>query len=116
MGRLTRDRTAEPLSRDQIIRCERGQGNIHFPCHQLTTSRIGNLTRLIHTFALRDDHTLRVYTTIRITTGNTVSYERVTNNLYVKLLLNVSRVFAKGKFLGRFPRTGNFVEIVKFPG
>ena len=24
---------------------------------QLTTCRIGNLTRLIHTFAIRDDHT-----------------------------------------------------------
>ena len=30
---------------------ERGQGNIIFPV-QLTTSRIGNLTRLIHTFAV----------------------------------------------------------------
>ena len=24
--------TAEPLSRDQILRRERGQGNINFPC------------------------------------------------------------------------------------
>ena len=32
MGRLTRDGTAEPVSRDQILRGERGQGNIHFPC------------------------------------------------------------------------------------
>ena len=32
MSRLTRDGTAEPVSRDQIIRCERGQGNTHFPC------------------------------------------------------------------------------------
>ena len=30
--RLTRDGTAEPVSRDQILRRERGQGNIHFPC------------------------------------------------------------------------------------
>ena len=29
--RLTRDGTAEPVSRDQILRHERGQGNIHFP-------------------------------------------------------------------------------------
>ena len=48
MSRLTRDRTAEPVSRDQILRHARGQGNIIFPV-QLTTSRIGNLTRLIHT-------------------------------------------------------------------
>ena len=32
MSRLTRDETAEPVSRDQIFRRERGQGNIHFPC------------------------------------------------------------------------------------
>ena len=29
---ITRDRTAEPVSRDQILRRERGQGNIQFPC------------------------------------------------------------------------------------
>ena len=48
MSRLTRDGTAEPVSRDQILRHARGQGNIIFPV-QLTTSTIGNLTRLIHT-------------------------------------------------------------------
>ena len=32
ISRLTRDRTAEPVSRDQILRHARGQGNIHFPC------------------------------------------------------------------------------------
>ena len=31
MSRLTRDGTAEPVSRDQILRHERGQGNIDFP-------------------------------------------------------------------------------------
>ena len=31
-SRLTRDGTAEPVSRDQILRHARGQGNIHFPC------------------------------------------------------------------------------------
>ena len=30
MSRLTRDGTAEPISRDQILRRERGQGNIYF--------------------------------------------------------------------------------------
>ena len=29
---LTRDGTAEPVSRDQILRHARGQGNIHFTC------------------------------------------------------------------------------------
>ena len=32
MSRLTLDETAEPVSRDQILRRERGQGNIIFPC------------------------------------------------------------------------------------
>ena len=32
MSRLIRDGTAEPVSRDQILRHERGQGNLHFSC------------------------------------------------------------------------------------
>ena len=32
MSRLTRDGTAEPVSRDQILRHAPGLGNIHFPC------------------------------------------------------------------------------------
>ena len=32
MSGLMRGGTAEPVSRDQILRHERGQGNIHFPC------------------------------------------------------------------------------------
>ena len=32
ISRLTRDGTAEPVSRDEILRRERGQGIIHFPC------------------------------------------------------------------------------------
>ena len=45
MSRLMRD------SRDQILRRERGQEILFFPV-QLTTSRIGNLNRLIHTLAV----------------------------------------------------------------
>ena len=32
MSRLTLDGKAEPVSRDQILRHERGKENIHFPC------------------------------------------------------------------------------------
>ena len=32
MSRLTLDETAEPVLQDQILRLERGQGNVHFPC------------------------------------------------------------------------------------
>ena len=48
MSGLTRDGTDEPVSRDQILRHERRRKIFIFPV-QLTTSRIGNLTPLIHT-------------------------------------------------------------------
>ena len=32
MSRLTRDATVELVSRNQILRRERGQGKNHFPC------------------------------------------------------------------------------------
>ena len=53
MSRLTRDGTAETVSRDQILRHELNadRGIFIFPV-QLTTSRIGNLTRFIHTLAI----------------------------------------------------------------
>ena len=50
MSRLTRDRTAEPVSRDQIFRRERGQGTIHVPCSADHEQEDGNLTRLILLF------------------------------------------------------------------
>ena len=53
MSRLTRGRTAEPISRDQILRRERDREILIFPV-QLTTSRIGNL--MIHNLAICDDH------------------------------------------------------------
>ena len=59
MSRLTRDGAAEPVSRDQILRHARGQGNIIFLV-QLTPSRIGNLTRLIHTLL----HVMTIHTYI----------------------------------------------------
>ena len=51
MSRLTQDGTAEPISRDQILRRKWEQGKFSFPL-QLTTSRIGNLTWLIPTLAI----------------------------------------------------------------
>ena len=49
MSRLTLEGTAEPVLRDQILRRERRQEKIFIFPVQLTTSRIGNLTRFIHT-------------------------------------------------------------------
>ena len=63
MSRLTRDGTAEPVSRDQILRHAQGQGNIIFPV-QLTTSRIGNYPVDPYS-AICDDHTY-IHTCIHI--------------------------------------------------
>ena len=57
MSRLTRDGTAEPVSRDQIPRRTYGDRRISIFPVQLTTSRIGNLTRLIHTHDICDNPT-----------------------------------------------------------
>ena len=48
MSRLTRDGTAERLSRDKFSGPNKDKDIFVFPL-QLTTSRIGNPTRLIHT-------------------------------------------------------------------
>ena len=61
MSRLTQDGMAEPISRDKIIRHARGDRGIFIFPVQLTTSRIGNLTRLIHTLLLYV-MTIRTYT------------------------------------------------------
>ena len=64
MSRLARDGTAETVSRDQILRRERAQGNIHFSV-QLTSNRIGNLTRLVLILAIR----VTIYTHIKGCSG-----------------------------------------------
>ena len=54
MSRLTRDGTAEPVSRDQIIRREQGQDReILIFLVQLFKSMNGHLTRLMHTLFYR---------------------------------------------------------------
>ena len=56
MSRLTQDGFAEPVSQDQILRRERGQGNVQFAC-SADHDQIGHLTRLILILAMCDDHT-----------------------------------------------------------
>ena len=51
LSRLTRDGTAEPVSRETKFLGAKADREIFFFSVQLTTS-IGNLTRLIHTFAI----------------------------------------------------------------
>ena len=51
VSKLTRDGTAETVSRDQIPRREREQRELFIFPVQLTTTRIGNHTRFILTLA-----------------------------------------------------------------
>ena len=60
MSRLTRDGTAEPVSRDQISGANADKEMSIFLV-QLTTSRIGDLTGLIHTLL----YVMAIHTTIR---------------------------------------------------
>ena len=60
MSRLTRDGTAELVSRDQCSGANADRKIIIFPI-QVTTSRIGNLTRLIHTLAIYVTITYIIY-------------------------------------------------------
>ena len=55
-NRLTRDGTAEPVSRDQFLRHKLGQGKIHFPCsadHEQDWSSYP----VDHSLAICDAHT-----------------------------------------------------------
>ena len=56
MSRLTRDGTVEPVSLDQVLRCERGQGNIHFPCSADHVQDRQPYPVNLYS-AIRDDHT-----------------------------------------------------------
>ena len=56
MSRLTRDETAEPVSRDQILMRERGEGNVHFPC-SADHERDWQPYPVDHFLTICDDHT-----------------------------------------------------------
>ena len=60
MGRLTRDGMAEPASRETKFSGTHGDRGIFIFPVQLTTSRIGDLTRLIHTLL----HVMTIHTYI----------------------------------------------------
>ena len=67
MSSLTRDGTAEPVSRDQILRHARGQGNIHFPC-SADHEQDWQLYPVDPYSAICDDHTY-IHTYIHTTNG-----------------------------------------------
>ena len=60
MSKLTRDGAAEPVSRDQILRRERGQKIIHFPCSAADHEQDWQpcpVVRAIHTNIVLHTHT-----------------------------------------------------------
>ena len=66
MSRLTRDGTAEPVSRDQILRHEqRGQGNIHFPC-PADHEQHGQPYPVDRYYNIMCDHTYIQYNTVHL--------------------------------------------------
>ena len=71
---IWQDGTAEPVSRDQILRHARGQGNIHFPCS--ADHIIGNLTRLIHTLL----YVMTIHTYIYMATNALNARNKNNNN------------------------------------
>ena len=60
MSRLTRDRTADPSRKTKFLGANGDREKIISPV-QLTTCRVGNLTGLILTVAICDDHTYIPY-------------------------------------------------------
>ena len=60
MSRLTRDGTAEPISRDQILRRERERGIFHFPCSAIIADHEQDWQPYpddFYPFVICDDHT-----------------------------------------------------------
>ena len=70
MSKLTRDGTAEPVSRDQILRRERGQRIIHFACSAADHEQDWQpcpVVRAIHTNTVPHTHTAVVVVVVVFT-------------------------------------------------
>ena len=63
MSRLTRNWTVKPVSRDEILRRERGQGNIIFPCSAIHEQDSIDFTHSAYLYLI---HTLLKVLTIHI--------------------------------------------------
>ena len=95
MSRLTRDGTAEPVSQDQILRRERGQGDINFPCsadHEQDWQPYPD----VHTLARCDDlayiHTVAFFgTELRVNRLVQESDTKATNNNQPSKVANLAR-------------------------
>ena len=79
MSRLTRDGTAEPILRDQILRHARGQGNVNFPC-SADHEQDWHLTRLIHTLL----YVMTIHTYIHTLFSTSILYNFI--NFHARVL------------------------------
>ena len=90
MSRLTRDGAAETVSRDQFSGTNADRGKFIFPV-QLTTSRIGNLPRLIYTLAICDDDHIRAFSVhLPLRLPSFVYFQVNTGDLYFWIMLKTS--------------------------
>ena len=74
MSRLTRDGTAEPVSRGQILRRERGQGNVYFLCsadheQDWQPCPVDPSSFLLYTSMCVCDHTYAVHVVLTYSVG-----------------------------------------------
>ena len=68
MSRLARDGTAEPVSRDQILRHARGHGNVYFPC-SADHEQDWQPYPVDPYSAICDDHVYFIYCCFHLTSG-----------------------------------------------
>ena len=71
---LTRDGTSEPVSRDQILRRERGPGNIHFLCSADDHEQDWQPYPVDPYSAICDDHIIGMLCVNSIITTSSVMY------------------------------------------
>ena len=101
MGSLTRDGTAEPVSRDQILRHERERGNVHFSC---SADHVQDWHRLIHTlaiFATIHTYILGIRFNISISTYFFIFYSNFTTTSEVLYFVLLFFVFSFSLLLKR---------------
>ena len=98
MSRLTRDGTTEPVSRDQILRHERGQGNIHFSC---SADHVQDWQRYPvdpYSCYMCDRTIYNMY--LRAVSCQTVIFQGCAVALYSVVVYSFLKVYAQGTVIG----------------
>ena len=110
MSRLTRDGTAEPVSRDQILRHARGLGNIHFPCS--ADHEQGWQPYPVDPYsAICDDHTYTMFRTTHRLRTDVLSFAGYQNSTNFKLASLGMRGAQERALLFMMTKEGTFTMI-----